>query len=273
MFETDTEMDEFLKSIGIIMPNQERVVETDMLEARKRRLKFKKTIEDPVNRAIRQKKIEIKAMIRSSLFAETLTESINPISNYTAPKKIGKDQMKIYAQFKSELVSYSEKIKEGVRPGHNIVLKGKPGTGKTYFALSMMNELVRSRHSVLYLNMSALRNLLYDFGSSRTRDKVERIRRLAKKADLLILDDLGTETDMTVNGYSAERVNTAKQTIQLFLYDIMNVRQERYTMITTNLVKENIDKMYNDKLFSRMFPKRNEHILDFDRLVDLRNRD
>jgi len=60
-------------------------------------------------------------------------------------------------------------------------------------------------------------------------------------ADLLIIDDLGTEV--------------ANQFSSSCLYDIINTRMNchRSTIISTNLTKEDIQKRYWDRIASRIF--------------------
>lgn len=73
--------------------------------------------------------------------------------------------------------------------------------------------------------------------------------RLLTKVDLLVLDDLGSESSMN-------RDKAASDFVQRTLFGILNSRKR--IIITANLNAIELSNMYNDKLASRM-EKRSYH--------------
>lgn len=237
--------------------------EEEKEQYRQQRIERQRFLMNKRRRYEQQKRIFVKAAYDCSLFSENLDTKIPVIENYQPPTNATGESKKAYIEFSKVIEQYKNDLMNN--DYYNVVLKGLPGAGKTYLSLSLMLSLINENVSVLYLNMASLKSLLYDFNSRRTQNKVDRIKLIAAKVDLLIIDDLGTESNM--GGY----MNEAKQTVQLFLYDVMNVRQRKATLITTNHTKNDLKRTYNPKLFSRMFPKNPNHILDFDILYDLRD--
>ena len=80
-------------------------------------------------------------------------------------------------------------------------------------------------------------------------------------ADLVVLDDLGTESAMTDKGQASEFV-------QKLLYRISNRQTE--LIITTNLSQQQFKRTYNSKIISRLFANTKNSIIDFSGIKDKR---
>jgi DNA replication protein DnaC len=97
-----------------------------------------------------------------------------------------------------------------------------------------------------------------------------------REVDVLLLDDFGTEGGMKVDNV----VRPVRKDMQDFMYRVANVRidfdknkVEKPTIITTNNLQEDIDRMYNQKAVSRLYPKSKEHRIAFNKMGDVRNVD
>lgn len=117
---------------------------------------------------------------------------------------------------------------------------GRTGLGKTHLSLAIAREVIARGYEVIY---DSVINLLEQvarehFGrESRDMDTLE----LLLSADLLVLDDLGTEFDTQFN------VST--------VYNIINTRLNRGlpTIISTNLDFQGIRNRYEERIVSRLF--------------------
>ncbi|MBQ9227187.1 MAG: ATP-binding protein [Eubacterium sp.] len=125
------------------------------------------------------------------------------------------------------------------RGSKNILFLGSTGLGKTHLSLAIANVVINSGLSVCYGTSQNicddLRNEMFgrDNGLDYTKDKV-------LQADLLIIDDLGTEIE---NQY-----NTAT------LYNIINCRilSGRPTVISTNYDFDELLDKYDQRITSRL---------------------
>lgn len=125
-----------------------------------------------------------------------------------------------------------------------ILFYGNVGTGKSYIAAMIANELINRLNSVI---MTSFIKLLQDIGNFDTNDG-EYINRL-NSAKLLIIDDLGAERS---TDFALEKV-----------YDIIDSRYRsgKPIILTTNLnlgqMKECDDIKYNriyDRIFEMCYP-------------------
>lgn len=69
---------------------------------------------------------------------------------------------------------------------------------------------------------------------------------LLSSVDFLVLDDVGAETG------AIDTDKTASDFVQRILYAITTTRQDKATILTTNLSSEVLFKMYDKKLVSRL---------------------
>lgn len=123
----------------------------------------------------------------------------------------------------------------------NLLFYGETGTGKTFLANCIAKSLLDKGKIVIYQTAFKLLEILEDlrFGKSDNKTKYN----LLFEADLLIIDDLGTE--MTNTFTNSE------------LFNIINSRllSNKKTIISTNLSPKEIMDRYDDRIFSRLFSK------------------
>ncbi len=123
----------------------------------------------------------------------------------------------------------------------NILLLGNVGVGKTFLTNCMAKEILDRGYSVIYFTSMRLFDTLSRelFGSEEERSW-EVLDDLFT-CDLLIIDDLGTES---VNSFVSSR-----------LFDVLNERdiRKRSTVISTNLSYKDMKDRYSERNFSRIF--------------------
>ena len=122
----------------------------------------------------------------------------------------------------------------------NMLFRGDTGLGKTFLAACIARVVSQRGFSVVY---SPVVEALTAYEDQKFRDDLtapERIDRL-QGCDLLILDDLGTEmvTEFTKSA----------------LYTLINTRllKHKQTIVTTNLKKNDIERLYTPQICSRLF--------------------
>lgn len=154
--------------------------------------------------------------------------------------------------------------KELVEQGksYNVVFLGTPGVGKTSLALAMANEFRKVGKFVMFVSTTELKRM-YDnmYDKEDLRPKVDNIVTWMKKAEVLILDDFGTE------GIGRERVRVDMQNS---MYEVVNARKGKTTLITTNNRIEELQAMYDPKIISRLIPKNKDHQVVFKGMEDVR---
>lgn len=125
----------------------------------------------------------------------------------------------------------------------NLLLYGATGLGKTFLSNCIARELLEKGHTVLYTSSSQLFRHVEDlrFGRNMEQLNSSAILNTAYEADLLIIDDLGTEFSTTVT--NAE------------LFNFINTRllKKKPTIISTNLNPNELEKAYTDRITSRIF--------------------
>ena len=121
----------------------------------------------------------------------------------------------------------------------SLLFSGPTGLGKTFLSSAIAKEIMDSGKTVVYVRATRLFTIYedYRFGRNTDRSDIENIY----NADLLIIDDLGTEPNST-NNIS-------------FLFDVVNERisSGRKMIINTNFSLSELKKMYSTRFTSRVF--------------------
>lgn len=122
----------------------------------------------------------------------------------------------------------------------NIFIYGATGVGKTFLTNCIAKELMDSSHSVIYISAIKLFDILADNAFGRGSADITARYDNIFNCDLLIIDDLGTET---VNNFTSSQ--------------FFNCINERYLnhkaiIISTNLSLADIRETYSERVFSRI---------------------
>lgn len=128
-------------------------------------------------------------------------------------------------------------------PSGNLLLVGGTGLGKTHLSSAVAKTVLDRGYDVLYIGASALVAAFETerFGNAATATPADADPARFFDCDLLILDDLGTEV--------------SNQFTISCLYNVINTRLNlrRPTIISTNLMQEELRRRYWDRITSRLF--------------------
>jgi len=126
----------------------------------------------------------------------------------------------------------------------NLLFYGTTGLGKTYLCNCIAKALLDKGKTVIYQTAFTILDILEirRFGKNKSEEDNRQYNMLFD-ADLLIIDDLGTEISNTFT--NAE------------IFNIVNSRliAGKKTIISTNLTPKEISEIYTDRVFSRIFHK------------------
>lgn len=133
-----------------------------------------------------------------------------------------------------------EFVKDFDKGPKNLLFYGAPGLGKTFLSSAIANELIKMGKSVLYQSAGRIMSVLEEikFGNSTADAQIMSDR--LYDSDLLIIDDLGTEF---LTAFTASEA-----------FKIVNSRilAEKSTIISTNLSLGDLQKVYSERLLSRI---------------------
>ena len=123
----------------------------------------------------------------------------------------------------------------------NLLFCGNSGLGKTFLSSCIANEIIQKGKTVLYQTAPIMLDNIIDYKFGKTDNN---ILKTISTVDLLIIDDLGTETK-----------NSLKLTE---LFNIINSRllnqnsKITKTIISTNLSLQDLYRTYEERILSRI---------------------
>lgn len=134
----------------------------------------------------------------------------------------------------------------------NVVISGNTGTGKTFLTECVASQLIEKNLLVSFTTAFNLNNSMLNYHISFDANR-DQILSPYLECDVLIIDDLGTEP--------------IKKNVTLeYLYFILNERMQmqKRTIITTNLLPEDILNTYGERIFSRLSNKKIAIMINLD---------
>ena len=142
-----------------------------------------------------------------------------------------------YARMSQNFEIVREYAESFSRDSGSLLFMGGTGLGKTHLSSAVAKAVIDRGFDVLYT--SAV-NMLSDFENAKFRGETGRTDDYLS-AELLIIDDLGTEIQSAVNGS--------------FVYNVIDTRicKGLPTIVSTNLDQKGIIARYGERVCSRLF--------------------
>ena len=129
---------------------------------------------------------------------------------------------------------------------------GKVGVGKTYLSECFVNFAIKNNLYTVYTTSYNLNQDMLNYHLAPINQKSDILDKYIN-SDILCIDDLGTE-------------NILKNVTVEYLYLILNERQQKgkFTLITTNLMPNQIIEIYDERIFSRLINKEKNIIINLE---------
>lgn len=156
---------------------------------------------------------------------------------------------------------------------YNIMLSGGPGVGKTSMALAILDAMHDKQRTTMFVSTMRLTSLISErIEMQDVNEHLNHVISAMKRVDVLLLDDFGTEGGMKRD------IRPVRKDMQDRMFEVADARlatdkqdnRTKSTIITTNNTPEQLLRMYNEKLVSRLLPHSKEHAVSFDGLEDVR---
>lgn len=137
-------------------------------------------------------------------------------------------------------IKYCEKFQGVKKEGLGFLFYGTPGNGKTFLSNCIANRLLNNMYPVICVSINALLERIRKTYSKWGQEGEDTILNALSIADLLIIDDLGTEQD---TDWSRSR--------------IYNIIDNRYRngfplIISTNKSIDQLKNMYHERTIDRL---------------------
>lgn len=118
-----------------------------------------------------------------------------------------------------------------------LLISGGIGLGKTYISKCIMRRVIERGYTAAFYTAYRLFSIFHQhrLGEDVDLDPIMEV-------PLLIIDDIGTEP-MT------------KNVTREYFFDLLNERSNLHTIIVTNLIPDDIDVRYGERIYSRLMDK------------------
>ena len=129
---------------------------------------------------------------------------------------------------------------------------GKVGVGKTYLTECFVDYSIKNNLYTVYTTAYNLNQDMLNYHLAPINQKSDILDKYIN-CDILCIDDLGTE-------------NILKNVTVEYLYVILNERSQKgkFTLITTNLMPQQIMDTYDERIFSRLINKEKNIIINLE---------
>jgi len=137
-------------------------------------------------------------------------------------------------------VNYCDKFQEVKKEGLGFLIYGDPGNGKTFLSNCIANRLLNKMTPVICVSINGLLERIRDTYSKWGQEAESGVLKALCMADLLIIDDLGTEQD---TDWSKSRI-----------YNIIDSRYRNGLpmIISTNKSIDQLKTMYHERTIDRL---------------------
>lgn len=197
---------------------------------------------------------------RSIVPDKTILEARFNTYNLKEDEHEARKNARLMAQFADEIISGQV---------FNIFLNGTPGVGKSHLSYSLLHRVNNNsdkEKACLFIDFDQmLREIRGSFKNPESKYTEFYFTDLLSKVDVLVLDDLGAEVG------NEDTDKKASDFIGRMLRAISNARQDKVTIITTNLTGAKLNTIYDSKTLSRL--NKNAKVVLFKETKDKRRVD
>ncbi len=184
----------------VVIGNNKIIVASACQCTRKKEFEEKQAEEERNNRE------KIKSNIDKSLIGDRYKDFT--FSNVDYEARSG--NIKEFSLIVNRCIRYADNFEEILKHGDSIYFYGDVGTGKTFLAHCIGNELMSKGYTVYFTSVIEIDRTIRDTYQYGSKTSESEIMEILANADLLVIDDIGTE-----------RISEFKQEK---LYDIINKR-------------------------------------------------
>ena len=188
--------------------------------------------------------------VLSLLYKESNLESLEGVEDFSGFRFHYFDDERVITAVGMTAMEYMKKVfrqcqdyvKQFPDTGENLIFMGNTGVGKTFLSKCIGKELLKRCHSVLYITAEDLFSQLSKAKLSREEEPgARRLEEFVRDCDLLIVDDLGTET---ANSWTNSQ-----------FFHLMNgrINQKKGMIVSTNLSMSMMRDRYSERVTSRLF--------------------
>lgn len=147
----------------------------------------------------------------------------------------------------------------------HFILSGKSGTGKSHIAMATARTLVEYDKSVLFVHYATfLEEVRSSYDNDELKPKIRKLLNEINKADILVLDDIGVDLGQINDPDPPSRFNIERLNL------ILERREDKPLIVTTNLTDSQIKELYGERNYSRMFNHSKGFRTSFNNVTDKR---
>jgi DNA replication protein DnaC len=125
-----------------------------------------------------------------------------------------------------------------LKQAKNLLFYGSFGVGKSHLAVAIQKALMKRDHSCIFISIPKLLTMFRDTYNKASEKTEKDLIRALELVDCLVLDDLGAESPTK---WAMDK-----------LFEVVDSRQGRHTIYTSNYKPEDLMKRLGERNFSRV---------------------
>ena len=136
---------------------------------------------------------------------------------------------------------YASEFKSVMEKGVNVVMTGKPGTGKTHLAVAILQDVIKQGNTGVFISVSEMLRAIRATYSRNTETSEEEAFEYFIEPSLLVLDEVGVSI-----GDEEKR--------KAMVFDVINARYNamKPTILLGNLNQEDLQKYLGVRVWDRI---------------------
>ncbi|MED3553993.1 ATP-binding protein [Cytobacillus praedii] len=147
----------------------------------------------------------------------------------------------VTAGAKHSAISFTKEFISTENQGHNLLIMGNPGTGKTHLCAAIVRTVKEKGFIVGFLTTGQFLAKIQATFNDPAKSQ-EKIFKDIKRLDLLVIDDLGSEAKSKDNEWTIK-----------MLFELVESRSGKPTIYTSNLTDTDLPDAVGKRIFSRLY--------------------